>query len=183
MSDGAGASSDPAAAGAPRMDETAALVAELARRGLRLAVAESLTGGLLAAELIRIPGASAVVNGGIVAYATPLKHRLLGVDAELLAAEGAVHPEVARQMARGARAALAVGGRDAELGVATTGVAGPEPQDGRPPGTVYVGVSGPDGERAVELQLSGDRAAIRAETVRRAVREVRAELERESHRR
>ncbi|MCD1572094.1 CinA family protein [Agromyces mediolanus] len=183
MSDGAGASSDPAAAGAPRMDETAALVAELARRGLRLAVAESLTGGLLAAELIRIPGASAVVNGGIVAYATPLKHRLLGVDAELLAAEGAVHPEVARQMARGARAALAVGGRDAELGIATTGVAGPEPQDGRAPGTVYVGVSGPDGERAVELRLSGDRVAIRAETVRRAVRELRAELERESPRR
>jgi len=178
MSDGADASADPArrVVGAASADETAALVAELTRHGLRLAIAESLTGGLLAAELIRIPGASAVVNGGIVAYATPLKHRLLGVDAELLAVEGAVHPEVARQMARGARSALAVGGRDAELGIATTGVAGPDPQDGRAPGTVYLGLSGPAGERAVELLLSGDRAEIRAETVRRAIRELRAEL-------
>lgn len=178
MSDGADASADPArrVVGAASADETAALVTELTRHGLRLAIAESLTGGLLAAELIRIPGASAVVNGGIVAYATPLKHRLLGVDAELLAVEGAVHPEVARQMARGARSALAVGGHDAELGIATTGVAGPEPQDGRAPGTVYLGLSGPAGERAVELRLSGDRAEIRAETVRRAIRELRAEL-------
>ncbi|MFK4730075.1 nicotinamide-nucleotide amidohydrolase family protein [Agromyces mediolanus] len=153
------------------------LVAALAARGLRLAVAESLTGGLLAAELIRIPGASAVVNGGVVAYATPLKHRLLGVDAGLLAAEGAVHPEVARQMARGARSALAVDGRDAELGIATTGVAGPDPQDGRAPGTVFLGVSSDAGDRAVELRLAGDRAAIRAETVRLAVRELRRELD------
>ncbi|MFD6055062.1 CinA family protein [Agromyces sp. NPDC060279] len=179
MTDGADASLGPASRGAGAAsphDETAELVAELGRRGLRLGIAESLTGGLLAAELIRIPGASAVVNGGIVAYATPLKHQLLGVDAELLAAEGAVHPEVARQMARGARSALAVGGREAEFGIATTGVAGPDPQDGRAPGTVYLGVSGPAGERAVELRLTGDRAAIRAETVRRAVVELRAEL-------
>ncbi|MGX5694970.1 CinA family protein [Agromyces soli] len=144
-------------------------MALLAARGLRIAVAESLTGGLLAAELIRIPGASAVVNGGVVAYATSVKHSLLGVDARLLAREGAVHPEVARQMALGARSALAVDGRPADVGVATTGVAGPDPQDGRAPGTVFVGVCVDDRVTAVELALSGDRAAIRAATVTAAV--------------
>lgn len=150
-------------------DPAARLVAALIARGLRIAVAESLTGGLLVAELVRIPGASATVNGGIVAYATPVKHALLGVDAELLARAGAVHPEVALQMARGARTALAIEGRPAELGVATTGVAGPDPQDGRPPGTVFVAVTAPTGERVLALELAGDRAAIRAATVAAAI--------------
>lgn len=156
--------------------ETATVVGALIERGLTIAVAESLTGGLLTAELTSIPGASAVVLGGAVVYATELKHTLVGVDAELLAAEGPVHPEVARQLAAGVRERLAVGGRPADLGVATTGVAGPDPQGGRPVGTVYVGVSSSAGTRAVALQLAGDRDAIRRATVAEAVRALAAEL-------
>lgn len=128
----------------------------LAADGATLAVAESLTGGLLAAEFVRVPGASRVFRGSVTAYATELKGTLLGVDRELLAAEGAVHPEVARQMAAGVRELLA-----ADYGLATTGVAGPEPQDGRPVGTVYTAVAGPEGTRVSSPRLSGDRATIR----------------------
>jgi nicotinamide-nucleotide amidase len=150
-------------------DPTTALVRALIERGLTVAVAESLTGGGLTFELTRVPGASAVVLGGAVVYATELKHTLLGVDADLLAAEGPVHPEVARQLASGVRERLAVGGRPADLGVATTGVAGPGPQGGRPVGTVYVGIASGRGTRAFELMLAGDRAQIRAQTIARAV--------------
>ena len=151
------------------VDPTAELVAELGRRGLRIAVAESLTGGLVVAELTRIPGASLVVSGGIVAYATEVKRALLGVSAELLEREGAVHPEVARQMADGVRRALAVDGRPADVGVSTTGVAGPDPQDGKQPGTVFVGVAFGADVEAIALELSGDRTAIRTATVRAAL--------------
>ncbi|MEJ1231237.1 MAG: nicotinamide-nucleotide amidohydrolase family protein [Galbitalea sp.] len=140
-------------------------MAELAARGLTIAVAESLTGGLLVADLIDVPGASAVVLGGIVAYNTALKHSLLGVSAGLLAEHGAVHPEVAAQMARGVRLACAVAGLPADLGVATTGVAGPDPQDGQPVGTVFVAIADADGAVVTELALSGSRDAIRHEVV------------------
>ena len=150
-------------------DVTAELLARLTERGLTVAVAESLTGGALAAELTRPAGASAVVLGGVVVYATELKHTLAGGDAALLAEHGPVHPEVARQLARGVRDRLAVGGRVADFGVATTGVAGPDRQGGRAPGTVFIGVSSVHGDIAIELALAGDRAAIREETVRRAV--------------
>ncbi|WP_400993353.1 CinA family protein [Agromyces sp. GXQ0307] len=155
----------------PSVDPTAELIGELTRRGLRIAVAESLTGGLLAGELTRIPGASLAVNGGIVAYDTGVKRSLLGVPADLLAAEGAVHPEVARRMADGVRRALAVDDRPADLGLATTGVAGPDPQDGKAVGTVYVGIATPGGTDAIALQLAGagGREAIRAATVRAAI--------------
>ncbi|WP_353816737.1 CinA family protein [Agromyces sp. SYSU T00266] len=155
----------------PGADPTAELIGELTRRGLRIAVAESLTGGLLAAELTRIPGASLAVNGGIVAYDTGVKRSLLGVPADLLAAEGAVHPEVARRMADGVRLALAVDDRPADLGLATTGVAGPDPQDGEAVGTVYVGIATAGGIDAIALELAGagDRDAIRAATVRAAI--------------
>ncbi|WIB64482.1 MULTISPECIES: CinA family protein [unclassified Curtobacterium] len=142
-----------------------AIVRALAARGETLAVAESLTGGLVVAELVAVPGASAVVRGGVVAYATPLKHRLLGVDAALLATRGAVDPEVARQMATGVRAATAVDGLAATWGISTTGVAGPEPQDGKPVGTVFVGIARAGVAEASELRLDGDRAAIRAGAV------------------
>ncbi|ANF31095.1 damage-inducible protein CinA [Leifsonia xyli] len=155
---------------------TAAVVRALIDRGLTIAAAESLTGGLVTAELTSVPGASAVVLGGAVVYATELKHSLLGVDADLLAAEGPVHPEVARQLASGVRERLAVDGRPADLGVATTGVAGPEPQGGRPVGTVFVGVSSARGTRAVALELSGDRDAIRRATVVSAVAVIAEEL-------
>ncbi len=159
-------------------DATVLLVRELTARGLTIAAAESLTGGQLTAELTRVPGASAVVLGGAVVYATELKHTLLGVDSALLEAEGPVHPEVARQLARGVRERLAVAGRPADLGVATTGVAGPDPQGGRPVGTVYVGIASAAGVRAVELRLDGDRASIRNDTVERAVAELVDELAR-----
>lgn len=155
------------------VDATAELVEELIARRLTIAVAESLTGGLLTAELIRIPGASATVNGGVVAYNTDLKRTMLGVDSSILNVHGAVHPDVAKQMAVGARTALAVAGVRADLGVSTTGVAGPGTQDGQLPGTVFIGLSLGTGSWAIPLQLSGDRAAIRAETVRRSIDAVR----------
>lgn len=153
-------------------DAAAALVAALTARHLTIAVAESLTGGLLVAELVRIPGASAVVAGGVVAYQTPLKHTLLGVDETLLAEHGAVRPEVARQMATGVRTALAVDGRPADIGIATTGVAGPDEQDGQSVGTVYLGLAFGDKVRAIPVNLTGDRAEIRAQTVAHAIEAV-----------
>ena len=138
----------------------AIVVAELTERGETVAVAESLTGGQLTSALVDVPGASAVVRGGVVAYATDLKASLLGVDPDLLAREGAVHHEVALQMAAGVRERLA-----ATYGLATTGVAGPDPQDGKPPGLVFVAGAHPGGGGATEERLAGDRAAVRAATV------------------
>ncbi len=142
----------------------AALVALAAAQRRTIAVAESLTGGALASAIVDVPGASTVLRGGVVAYATDLKASVLGVDGDLLAREGAVHPLVAEQMAAGV-ARLA----DASVGLATTGVAGPDPQDGQPVGTVFVAVQ-VDGRSTVRrLALDGDRAAIRAATVARAI--------------
>jgi nicotinamide-nucleotide amidase len=141
------------------------VVAELTRRGLTIAVAESLTGGLLVAELVSVPGASVVVNGGVVAYNTALKRSLLGVDARLLAENGAVHPDVAGQMANGVRMACAVEGVPAAIGIATTGVAGPDPQDGQPVGTVFVGISSDAETSILSLRLEGSRQAIREAVV------------------
>jgi nicotinamide-nucleotide amidase len=129
-------------------------------RGLTIAVAESLTGGLVVADLVSVPGASAVVRGGVVAYATELKHELLGVDAALLAAGGPIQAAVAEQMAAGVRARLS-----ADVGLATTGVAGPDAQDGHRPGEVWIAIASVDGIRSLRLELGGDRAAIRRETV------------------
>jgi nicotinamide-nucleotide amidase len=140
------------------------VVAELRRRAETLATAESLTGGALAAAVVDVPGASAVLRGGVVAYATELKSLLLGVDADLLARVGAVHPQVALQMADGVRGRLG-----AVWGVATTGVAGPDPQDGEPPGTVHVAVAGPSGLRVRSLHLPGGRGAVRSAAVAAAL--------------
>jgi nicotinamide-nucleotide amidase len=150
---------------APPVPVAPGLIAELTARGETVAVAESLTGGLVVATLVDVPGASAVVRGGVVAYATPVKHSVLGVSADLLAAEGAVDAEVARQMASGVRIALAVDGEPATWGISTTGVAGPDPQDGKPVGTVFVGIATADGAEAHELHLDGDRDAIRHASV------------------
>lgn len=150
-------------------DPTTVLVERLVAAGRSVAVAESLTGGALLAELIRVPGASAVVRGGVVAYDTALKHSLLGVDDGLLAAHGPVHPDVARAMAEGVRAVAAVGGHPADWGVATTGVAGPDPQGDAPVGLVYVAVA--DAQRTLvrEHRFSGDRAAVRRHAVSAAL--------------
>lgn len=154
-------------------------------RGLRIAVAESLTGGLLADALVAVPGASAVFSGGIVAYDTALKHSLLGVDAERLRRTGPVDAEVARRMAIGVRAACAVpraetarGSRPepeampADLGIATTGVAGPDadPQTGQPAGTVWVGASLGDSVEARLVSCAGLRPDIRRAAVEAALR-------------
>lgn len=144
----------------------AGLLAALAERGWTVATAESLTGGQVAATLVDVPGASRSVRGGVVAYATDLKGSVLGVDAGLLAEHGAVHPEVARQMAEGVRGLLG-----ADLGLATTGVAGPDPQDGFSPGTVHVAVAAPAGTVVRSLELTGDRPAIRAATCTAVLRE------------
>ena len=119
---------------APTPERTAAQVVRLlTQQGRTVAVAESLTGGLVVAALVGVPGASRVLRGAVVAYMTDLKASLLGVDPDLLARVGAVDPDVALAMARGVAERL-----DADYGVATTGVAGPDPQDGTPVGRIYV---------------------------------------------
>jgi nicotinamide-nucleotide amidase len=144
----------------------------LAGRGATVAVAESLTGGLLGAALTAAAGSSATFQGGITAYATPAKTNLLGVPADLLTRHGPVHAEVAAAMAAGARERLA-----ATYGLATTGVAGPQPQDGTPAGTVFLAVSGPDGVVMVQRRLSGERARVRHLTVVHALDLLRRTLE------
>jgi nicotinamide-nucleotide amidase len=148
------------------VDAPAEIVRLLTASHRTVAIAESLTGGRVIAALVDVPGASAVVRGGVVAYATPLKQSLLGVDAQLLAERGPVDPEVARQMADGARRAAAVEGRAADVGIATTGVAGPGPQDDAPVGLVFIAVVDDAGAQVRELTLSGDREAIRAGATR-----------------
>ncbi|WP_188756378.1 CinA family protein [Microbacterium album] len=133
----------------------------LRRRGWTIAVAESLTGGLVVSSLVTVPGASASLRGGVVAYDSAVKRTLLGVDAGLLAAQGAVHPEVARQMAAGVRAAMTVDGCPADVGVSTTGIAGPDSPDGQPVGTVHVAVLTPETATTSSFVLPGDRDAIR----------------------
>jgi nicotinamide-nucleotide amidase len=154
-------------------ERAAQVLGILVGRGQTLAVAESLTGGLVAAALTDVPGASRAFRGSVTAYATDVKRDLLGVDGTLLAERGAVDAEVARRLAVGVRHCLG-----ADWGLATTGVAGPEPQDGQPVGTVYVAVSAPGtgGVVAQRLNLRGDRAAIRAGSVRAALTLLRNEL-------
>ena len=142
------------------MTTVAAVVSTLVERHQTVAVAESLTGGLLAATLVEIPGVSAVFRGGLVVYATELKHTLAGVPQRLLDERGPVDPEVALALARGVRQRCG-----SDWGLATTGVAGPDPQDGKPVGTVFVAVAGPAGATVRKLGLAGSRTEIRAETV------------------
>jgi nicotinamide-nucleotide amidase len=156
-------------------DPARELIALLTARQQSIAVAESLTGGLLAGALTDVPGASAVFRGGVVAYATELKAALLGVDRALLAAQGAVSAEVAGAMAAGVRERLR-----ATVGAATTGVAGPDPAEGKPAGTVYIAACAGEKTRVRRLALTGSRAAIRAETVREALRLVLVTVREES---
>ena len=145
----------------------------LLRRGATLAVAESLTGGGVGAALTQVPGVSATFRGGVIAYATEVKASLLGVDPALLARVGAVDPEVARRMAQGVRDRLG-----ATYGLATTGVAGPDPQDGHPPGEVHLALAGPEAVVFLSLALVGDREQVRSEAVRRALEFARDHLRR-----
>ncbi|HEY2166158.1 MAG TPA: CinA family protein [Jatrophihabitantaceae bacterium] len=154
--------------------EPAARVHErLLELGATVAVAESLTGGLLTAELTAIPGASATVRGGLVVYATDLKSSLAGVEEHLLAARGPVDPDVAAALANGVRHRLA-----ATYGVAVTGVAGPDRQGGQAVGTVFAAVSGPAGVTGAAWALPGGREQIRAAAVAGCVALLLAELDR-----
>jgi PncC family amidohydrolase len=140
-------------------DEAAAVLSGLAAAGHTLAVAESLTGGLLAATLTDVPGASEVFRGGVCAYATDVKTSLLGVPDALVRSEGVVSSAVAEAMARGARTRFA-----STYALSTTGVAGPDRQEGRPVGVVFVAVAGPGGIDSSRLQLDGTRQVIRLST-------------------
>jgi nicotinamide-nucleotide amidase len=153
-----------AAAEAQALELALEVITLATARGATMAVAESLTAGLVAGTLASVSGASQVLRGGIVAYATDLKATLLGVDELVLDHGGAVQAEVAMAMADGVATRLGAG-----FGVATTGVAGPEPQDGHPPGTVFVAVHAPNGRwvlgRSGESALGGDRDQVRWATV------------------
>ena len=133
------------------------LVAACIDRGLALATAESLTAGMVSAAIAEVPGCSAVFRGGVVAYATDIKGSVLGLGASDL--EHVVSEQVAGEMARRACAVL-----DADLGLATTGVAGPDPLDGQAAGSVWIAVHERASGRttARHLDLPGDRAAVRA---------------------
>jgi nicotinamide-nucleotide amidase len=143
----------------------AAVVHALVERKETLAVVESLTGGLLAAAVVDVAGASAVFRGGLVVYATELKSTLAGVPAELLDERGPVDPDVALALAEGGRQRCG-----ADWGLSTTGVAGPDGQGGKPVGTVFVAVAGPSGSAVRGLDLDGGRHAIRAAAVTTALR-------------
>lgn len=136
------------------------IVAQLRKKNLTVATAESLTAGMLSSTIADVAGASAVLHGGVVAYNNTIKHRLLGVSADTLAARGAVDAETAKQMARGARDRL-----DTDLGIATTGVAGPEPSEGKAVGIVFIALATPDGTYAKLLRFAGNREKIRRSTV------------------
>ncbi|HET7430573.1 MAG TPA: CinA family protein [Nocardioides sp.] len=139
-------------------------LALLGAAGATLATAESLTGGRLAAAVTAVPGASASYLGGFVTYATELKQHLLGVPDDLVERYGVVSAECARAMAVGAREATG-----ATYALATTGVAGPDSQEGKPVGTVFVGVAGPEGVTALTMELVGDRHQVQDRACREAL--------------
>jgi nicotinamide-nucleotide amidase len=134
-------------------------------RSATLAIAESLTGGLVCAALVDVPGASDVVRGGVVAYAADVKVSVLGVPADLVDRHGTVHGSVAGAMAMGVRDLLG-----ATHAVATTGVAGPDPSEGLPVGTVHVAVAGPAGIVDRTYSFEGDRQSIRRQAGQAALR-------------
>ena len=136
----------------------------LESRGATVAAAESLTGGRLSALLSEVPGSSSTFVGGVVSYATEMKIEVLGVPQDIVDTYGVVSGECAIAMARGVRALSG-----ATYGLSTTGVAGPAEQEGKPPGTVYVGLAGPGGVSAVSLELVGDRAKITQRTCEEAL--------------
>ncbi|KAL2181468.1 putative competence/damage-inducible protein CinA [Thermothelomyces heterothallicus CBS 202.75] len=160
----------------PHTTETLSHIATDVVRLLRaanetLGVAESLTAGGVMAAITSTPGASAVFRGGVVSYATELKRELLGVDAALIAREGVIHGEVAAQMAQGARRVTTT------WGVGTTGVAGPDLQDGKPAGTVFIAVASPGGSRVFgPFKFPGSREQVREATVLEALARLRGEL-------
>lgn len=153
-------------------DDARALVADLTVRRQTVATAESLTAGLVAATLAGVPGASAVLRGGLVTYTVDTKVDLAGVAPELLADVGPVAEPTARALAVGAQQRCG-----ATWGVGLTGVAGPEPHGGHPVGTVYVSLAGPVDTEVVTLRLDGTRWQIRLAAAHAALRHLRALVE------
>ncbi|MEO5663137.1 MAG: CinA family protein [Nocardioides sp.] len=151
-----------------------ALVETLTSRGVTVATAESLTGGQLAALFTSVPGASACFVGGVVAYASEVKVEVLGVSPSIIEEYGAVSAECASAMALGARSLLS-----STYALATTGVAGPDTQEGHPAGHVWVACAGPSGVTPMKLSLSGDRAAVQAASCRGALSVLDGMLRRE----
>ena len=151
------------------------IVAQLRQRDLTIATAESLTAGMLSSAIADVPGASAVLQGGVVAYNNTIKHRILGVSADTLAARGAVDIETAKQMATGVRERFG-----ADLGVATTGVAGPEPSEGKAVGIVFIALAARDTTSAKLLRFDGNRAQIRQATVATSLQLVAEWLEQQN---
>lgn len=141
-----------------------ALVASLISRGVSVATAESLTGGQLAALFTAVPGASACFVGGVVAYASEVKVSVLGVSPSVIESYGAVSAECAAEMASGVRSLLST-----TYALATTGVAGPDSQEGHPAGHVWVACAGPGGVETRLLSLEGDRAAVQSASCRAAL--------------
>ncbi|GAA2144254.1 hypothetical protein GCM10009844_17590 [Nocardioides koreensis] len=139
--------------------------------GHTIASAESLTGGRLAVHFTDVPGASETYLGGVVTYATEVKSSILDVPGEVIDEHGVVSAECAKAMATGVRALTG-----ASFGVSTTGVAGPTEQEGKAPGTVYVGISGPGLLEVVELDLEGEREQIQEQTCAQALEAVAAIL-------
>jgi len=147
------------------------VVQRLAAAGRTVAAAESLTGGLLCAALVAVPGASRAMRGGVVAYAAEVKTGVLGVPSDVVSRHGTVAPATATAMAEGARMLLG-----SDWGVATTGVAGPDEVEGKPVGTVHVAVAGPHGASTVHIRADGGREQVRAAAVDAALRLLRDHL-------
>lgn len=139
-------------------------VLALKEHGLTVATCESLTGGLICATLVDIPGASQVVRGGLITYQTDTKTLLADVPAALIGAKGVVSAQVAQAMAEGVRTKLGV-----DIAVSATGMASPGEAWEPPAGTVFVGIASPKGSRAIPLKLSGSRAEVRQQTVKAAL--------------
>ena len=148
-----------------------ALIRGLQAQGLTVATCESLTGGMICAALVDVPGASRVVRGGLITYQTDTKSLLAGVDTGLIETHGVVSAEVARAMAAGARDAL-----HADIAVSATGMASPGEIGDPPAGTVFVGLASATGVQAVELHLAGDRQAVRQQTVDTAIKLIGQEI-------
>lgn len=156
-----------------RDDDTlpSVVIRAMAAAGATIAVAESLTGGLLGATLTEVPGSSAVFRGGLQVYATDVKSAVGGVPKQTLAQHGAVSPQTAEALATHVRDLLG-----ATYGVALTGVAGPDEQEGKPPGTVHLAVAGPNGVQAHSVRLPGDRQRVRLLSVTVALDLLRRQL-------
>ncbi|WP_051299521.1 CinA family protein [Arthrobacter castelli] len=148
------------------------IVADAASASLTVATAESLTAGMVCAELAGVPGASTMLVGAVVAYQNPFKESVLGVSAELLSRAGSVDAEVARAMAQGVRRLSG-----ASLGLSTTGVAGPEPHDGQPVGTVFIALADEYGAWCAQYSFEGDRAAIRRQATAHALLELQQAID------